>query len=227
MSDSSENPKRDRLLIYTIAAIFVVFGFAGTIVHAFDAVKVVGAGILLAFAASCSGALFGLLFGIPRVAQLQSEEVADAERKSPSLGKFLAANNNLIQISDWLTKILVGATLTQLNRLPAALSAFGRHYGAELGGDSVAVFLLIGFSASGFLTGYLFTRMVLQHALHRADQVPLDDAKDKSNIATGGTPIQDPNPSPSEKKTAPQPSSSVASDAETAYEDAQGRKDQP
>jgi hypothetical protein len=89
------------------------------------------------------------------------------------------------------------------------------------------VFTLIGFSASGFLTGYLFTRVVLQHALHRADKVPQDDAKDKSDIAPEDDPIQDPNPPPSEKKTAQELRSSVTMGAEKANADAQGRKDQP
>lgn len=230
MNGATENPKKDRLLVYKIAAILVGFGLTGNLIRSAlgtDAAKFFGAGMLLAFAAFCSGGLFGLLFGIPRVAQIQSDEVADAERKPASLGKFLAANNNLIQISDWLTKILVGATLTQLNRLPAALSTFGRHYGADLGGESVAVFILIGFSASGFLTGYLFTRVVLQHALHRADKVPLDDAKDKSDIGPDAPPIQDPNPNPSVKKTAHQLGNPPAMNTEKASANAQGQKDQP
>src|ERR1700730_13401118 len=48
----------------------------------------------------------GFLFGVPRVGS------------TPASTRI---NTNLEQISDWLTKILVGVGLTQLHKLPTAL----------------------------------------------------------------------------------------------------------
>lgn len=176
----AENGKytRDRRVVVVLAIMLFVLGILMLGLNAWadqGRCHRFGAGGLLACGAFSVGGLLGLLFGIPRIAQIQSEgaQVADP--------KFLAANNNLIQISDWLTKILVGAGLTQLTKAPAALASFGDHYGTTIGGRDIAVFVLIHFTVSGFLSGYLFTRLVLQHALHRADKIP-DTAKDGSVI---------------------------------------------
>jgi hypothetical protein len=190
--DAREDPRNvaDRRLVVTIVGIFTAFGlvvfglFAATEPKA---LRVFGAGALLAAGAFVGGALFGLLFGIPRTPQGGSEE--------PGLNssKFLATNSNLIQVSDWLTKVLLGASLTQITRTPAALAAFGDRYGTEVGGSSLAVFLLVHFLVTGFLSGYLFTRVFLQHAFHRADKPP-DDAKDESLLEQPMEERPDPDP---------------------------------
>jgi hypothetical protein len=179
-------PIKDQVLVYYIAGVFVCVGilldliFAGglasSVARASSFLLTFGSGGLLAFAAFATGSLFGLLFGIPKG---QNDGSAINVSTTSGTEKFLPTNNNLVEISDWLTKVLVGATLTQLNNLPAALAAFGRNYGTTVGSETVAISLLTGFSATGFLSGYLFTKVVLQAALHRANKVP-DDAKDKS-----------------------------------------------
>src|SRR4051812_45663101 len=107
MSDEPDGPKKDRRAVYWIAALFAGVGLAmlGFVAGSDQGVRLFGTGGLLAFAAFTSGSVFGLLFGIPRVAQAQAEERPGGERTLTSLGKVLAANNNLIEISDWLTKI--------------------------------------------------------------------------------------------------------------------------
>jgi len=126
-----------------------------------------GAGALLASAAFTSGSLLGLLFGVPQI--------------SASGARADVTNNNLVQVSDWLTKVLVGATLTQANTIPGGLGYFGKKYGAALGGsegggDAVAIFLLVHFLMTGFLFGFLLTRLVLQPALARAVGPDLEKA---------------------------------------------------
>ena len=147
-----------------------------------------GAGGLIAGASFVSGSLLGLLFGIPR-----SANIAEGETES----RLLAANTNLIQISDWLSKALVGASLTQLTKLPGALHEFGKTYGGDVGSPTVAVLLLVHFSVSGFLSGYLLTRIVLQGALQRADQGNIS----KSGSISVAEP--QPDPDPPRKQTAP------------------------
>lgn len=92
----------------------------------------------------------GFLFGVPRVG------AATASAR---------INTNLEQISDWLTKILVGVGLTQLQQLPKALrdiSTFiSKGYGTS-GNDVFSLSMVLYFSTLGFLTGYLLTRLALQ-----------------------------------------------------------------
>ncbi len=119
---------------------------------------------LLAFAAAAAGIVLGFLMGTPPAA----EGDGTAARSSGS--------THLEQISDWLTKILVGAGLVQLGEIPRVLQsmvdAIERKDGLKL---AAIACILIGFFILGFFIGYLATRLFLAGAFVRADragQVP-------------------------------------------------------
>ena len=84
-------------------------------------------------------------------------------------------NTNLEQISDWLSKILVGAGLTQIAALPKALNKYAGIIAPGLGDFSsnldFSVGLLIFFPVCGFLVGYLWTRLHLLKALNVAEAI--------------------------------------------------------
>jgi tetratricopeptide (TPR) repeat protein len=128
--------------------------------------------VLLALAATCVGIWLGFLFGIPRV----NEGTGNG---SSNAGPNLRVNTNVEQISDWLTKILVGLTLANLQALPqmfARLSAYLTHHG--LGGvtsESTITSVSIFFLVDGFLFGYLATRLYLTGAFLAADPAKLLD----------------------------------------------------
>lgn len=138
-----------------------------------SAVGVALAAILWCFAWYFSGSLVGFLFGIPRTlqaAQAAPKDKADAIGGQP--GYRQQVNTNLEQISDWLTKIIVGIGLIQLRRLPAyivGISQFMAEHDCGIGCPPFAAAVLITFSILGFLTGYLLTRMYLASAFLRAD----------------------------------------------------------
>jgi len=89
------------------------------------------------------------------------------------------ANTNLEQISDWLTKILVGVGLTQIKELQSgliSLSAFAAQgLGAQAHSQVFAFVLLSYYAVVGFLFGYLWTRLFLAGALRVADQAALGE----------------------------------------------------
>ncbi len=60
-----------------------------------------------AFACLCAGGFVGFLFGIPRFAPQSERESAVAARAATRSGGW-QSNSNLVEISDWLTKIIVG-----------------------------------------------------------------------------------------------------------------------
>ena len=60
---------------------------------------------------TCSS-LIGFLFGIPRPTVIDASE----QSKSGYIG-----NDNLLQVSDWITKIIVGLGLTQIHHMPRLL----------------------------------------------------------------------------------------------------------
>jgi hypothetical protein len=119
-----------------------------------------------------AGGLLGFLFGIPRY--LATPEKAPPVATSTSAAAVRAAtygdNTNLEQISDWLTKILVGVGLTQLNAIPDKLGELAAFLSPAFADSGVfAVGAVLYFSIAGFLFGYLWTRLFMRGALKDAD----------------------------------------------------------
>jgi hypothetical protein len=78
-----------------------------------------------------------------------------------------AVNTNLEQISDWLTKIIVGVSLVNSDRVGQAMLGVGNEMAASFGGPgsrSLALATLTYFGVIGLLGGYLLTRLFLQRA---------------------------------------------------------------
>lgn len=123
--------------------------------------------------------VFGFLFGIPKALQSPPTSVpagAGAGLQTPGeperAGSGLKVNTNLEEISDWLTKILVGATLTQLIKVPDAIKR-AADFMATNGGAGPTPFaaaILLYFSAIGFFAGYVLTRMFFSLAFSRFDR---------------------------------------------------------
>lgn len=156
----------------TVIAVSLVLGVPALIALAIYALalphtgSVFSVALLTAVSAFAAGALLGFLFGIPRTAAHGAADgvaPADGEPKP-----VYEPNTNLEQISDWLTKILVGVGLVQIGQVSGALDDLATALEPGLGDDptghSVAVMLLVSFAILGFLSAYLFTRLLLQNA---------------------------------------------------------------
>jgi len=129
--------------------------------------------LTLAVCAMVIGIFLGFLFGVPRTVQTEQQPSKGADAQTPDSGVSYRANTNLEQISDWLTKILVGVGLTQLNRIPEKLGAFGDFLAAGMNGGkaerSFGILTFLFFSTCGFLVGFLWTRLYLQKEFKQAD----------------------------------------------------------
>ncbi|MDF9618575.1 hypothetical protein P5705_13065 [Pseudomonas entomophila] len=144
----------------------------------------VGSMLLWASACLVSGATIGFLFGIPRSGVLyeqkdpkgRSNGVATLTQDHQNTGEKGRPNTNLEEISDWLTKILVGLSLVNLAEIKAHLVMLSRMVAASLSAAptnvdvSAGTALVIGFTVLGFLCGYLYTRLFLQGAFIRSDK---------------------------------------------------------
>jgi len=95
-------------------------------------------------------------------------------------------NTNLEQISDWLTKILVGVGLTQLTNIPAALVRLATFVaGGESSSEpdrSFALFVVLYFFFGGFVAGYLETRVYLTGAFLRSQRSETRDESAESEL---------------------------------------------
>lgn len=135
---------------------------------------------LWSLACLASGGIIGFLFGIPRVLQGDATH-APAEqlggKDETSLSHQAAyrqqVNTNLEQISDWLTKIIVGIGLVELRRLPELLNRSSTFIANGLGlspnSQVLAAAIIVYFGLIGFLSTYMITRIYLAGAFQRAD----------------------------------------------------------
>lgn len=136
--------------------------------------------ILFMFAAILVAGILGFIFGVPRartiVASVDQDQGDDVEDRSAYI-RF-EPNSNLEQISDWLTKILVGAGLVQLAALPGALRSMGDYLGSELGdaGPQLTVAIVLYGFGVGFLLVYLWARLRLRVLLETSEA----DAQEES-----------------------------------------------
>ncbi|HSE15770.1 MAG TPA: hypothetical protein VLB46_01885 [Pyrinomonadaceae bacterium] len=160
-------------------------GILGTIVFALQAstkrefVSFAANGVLISAASATFGGLLGFLFGIPRTLQQEGSALSIVARESDAGNEKsmpetnYRANTNLEQISDWLTKILVGVGLTQLTVIPGKLvtiaNAIASDFGSVSGSRTYALTVILFFLICGFLFSYLWTRLYLPGAFRQAD----------------------------------------------------------
>lgn len=170
----SPNPQFDGamrvLAIAGAAGAIVIIAYAAQAQSWSSIFSAAASGLIIAGASLVLGGLIGFLFGIPKTLQTkerprenEKEETPGEKNKSSALP--YVSNTNLEEISDWLTKILVGVGLTQLITLPAKLQNVGQLLAPAFGNfPSSSVFaigVLIYFALCGFFMGYLWVRLVL------------------------------------------------------------------
>ena len=157
----------EKLLWCVAIGIFAMITIATRTEHWEEAIvaRAIGYGILIAGFSFISGVLTGYLFGL---------HPTRSSQKSGDQPATPAPQTNLVEIADWLTKIILGAGLVQLTRLPGPIWAFAKTMalGVVLEGDKVdgapvvaeapnpamALAIMGFFSTCGLLYGYLWTR---------------------------------------------------------------------
>jgi hypothetical protein len=135
-----------------------------------------GAGLTL-------GLFFGFLFAVPRSSIPSPEQpgsTSDRAADRPGTTTRLLPNSNLEQVSDWLTKIVIGVSLVQFHDILGAMSDLAGAYAGALSEDAASDRLMAGamlvfYPAFGFLTGYLGTRTMVTILL---TAVPLTGARE-------------------------------------------------
>lgn len=159
----------------------VVYGLGITGPH----LQFIAVGLVTAGAALLTGAFFGFLFGVPRVVSAGNARVEYDAKKlatgdpaangATAKAPFWAPSSNLAEVSDWLTKLLLGAGLVSLTQLSGPLSGFVRNIADGLdnqtnGEPSGAAMVMAGsilalFAVLGFLMGYVLATIWYTHAL--------------------------------------------------------------
>ncbi|MEE7459686.1 hypothetical protein MPAR168_22710 [Methylorubrum populi] len=113
--------------------------------------------------ASClAGALAGFLFGIPRLLAQGDPAGASPASEPGSAGsrtqvRPLVGNSNLEEISDWITKILVGLGLVHASEAVSTVRGLAAYVATSgLRGSPASDLLVMGVGLSGLLIGFLY-----------------------------------------------------------------------
>ena len=123
-------------------------------------------GFLIALASFASGFFLGTLFGMPK-------------RINDATGHY-SLNNSLVEIADWLTKIIVGLGLVNLKQVPGYLVSIGVFVRETSGRkeQSIEVYttsIVLYFGIFALYTGYNYMRLVLSNKYKNADNFMLVD----------------------------------------------------
>ncbi|HTO68203.1 MAG TPA: hypothetical protein VMM15_43855 [Bradyrhizobium sp.] len=131
-------------------------------------IAVMGANLLVGMAAAAAGAVLGFIFGIPRTASSpdQPPAVDAAGKPLPRARSMLSTNTNLERISDWLTTLLIGATLVQIKDIASWVGGLGKNLlkAGDVANDAIVPIIVILFFCLGFLGVYLITRLYVTSA---------------------------------------------------------------
>ena len=164
-------------VIGSAISIFAVLGIFGILVACLGMAEgfqqfasLFGTDVMVAAAAGATGALFGFIFGIPRTLDPASRAaVAAAAAQTGSAATtnaVLAANTNLERVSDWLTTLLIGATLVQIRDIPGWIRRLAEYVGTGgITNPKIVPFIAVYFFGLAFLGVYLITRLYLTSAL--------------------------------------------------------------
>lgn len=147
-----------------------------------NCLEVLSVGLMAGGAALSISGLLGFLFGVPHTRD-ESQSPAESKAKdgepknlrAVGSGTTYRPNTGLEQISDWLTKMLVGVGLVEIKVIPSKLVRLAAYVAMGLGNnDQAQVFamaLLAYFGLGGFVFGFLWARLYLPKWFREADKV--------------------------------------------------------
>lgn len=141
------------IILFSGAVILCLYSFS---LGVDNFLSVISISTMIAFSSAIVGAFIGFIFGIPRT----------PASKDPD---NIAANTNLEEISDWITKIIVGVSLVQLNQIGSGIIELGHTLAGGLGNHPTSfvfsISTMIFYFVGGFFLGYLWSRIYLPKIL--------------------------------------------------------------
>jgi hypothetical protein len=180
-----------------LALVLLLGGTAWIWIYAFNTPgshwSYIAVGMLTALAALMAGFLAGFLIGVPRSVSSGQVRLSGNDQKfSPS--------TNLAEISDWLTKLLLGAGLVSLSRLGGPLGMLIDDVAAGLYGPKAtpaiiqsakvtAGAIMIAFAVLGLLVSYIVTSTWYEMKMEKlGSQDATGDASKpgRASVAGGG-----------------------------------------
>ena len=184
MTEDAAPSKLERLLKPLGSVFALYFGLSWLAACSYTAIEY-KCGLVVSVWTSAAwvvGTLVGFLFGFPKVVQ---DDNLTANGQGNVLYKLLI-NTNFAEVSDWLTKIIVGLGLVHAQQIWSRLLELAKIFSTSIGaGDKeigLGIALVISFSAGGLLFGYLYTRLYLSLLFAKADRETFDSVREQIKV---------------------------------------------
>jgi hypothetical protein len=175
---SEEDPLNERHAlrrVFSTLRVILAVALIGTIGHEWGSLPHISLSLLIAAGSVVVGSFLGFLFGIPRA-------------NGPEHGRHTyQPNTNLEEVSDWLTKIIIGVSLVEMRSIAEELNMLVLRLSAGFDGDGSSYTfvwsLLLCYFFFGLVGGYLITRIFLPVVFAKADHGAALDAIEAEKIA--------------------------------------------
>jgi len=150
------------LLALLLGTLILVLLAAGQVAEKKNFWSSLASAAITAGAAYVLGAFVGCLFGIPQRV-VPASDLGQAAAASAGLYR---PGNQLEQVSDWLLKVLLGASLTQLGNV----TLIGDYFEEFVGSAAGAMAIITYFSFVGLLSGYFMMIAYLAKLIRRSGE---------------------------------------------------------
>lgn len=155
--------------IFTMAILlFILWGFNFKFEKSGLAFRIV-AFLTISGAYFLSGIILGFLFGMPRSEKFRSKTVNGNDTTNQI---WYTDNTNLEDVSDWLTKIIVGLSLVNFDKIIKYTDLSAKNIAKSISGPegvgniySLSYAIIILFMAAGFISSYLWAFAILRSIL--------------------------------------------------------------
>lgn len=158
------------------AGLFCILKFSSTAADQSLRTRIAAIIFMIALSSHLVGWLLGFLFGIPRVVQEEEKEVGvNSKYIYGNYGRAkYRVNTNIENVSDWLTKILVGVGLTQFNNIKGYLVYIAHYFSVGMSSveniEQMITATIVYYLINGFFSGYFLTRLFFSGAFFQAEE---------------------------------------------------------
>jgi hypothetical protein len=174
--DSAIKQLLQKFLIYLLGTVIVLLVFIGIAYKGnFQSIL---AFLIIAGAYFLSGIILGFLFGMPRSEKFRYKNSGGDNSQNSS---WYSDNSNLEDVSDWLTKIIIGLSLVNFDKILTYTNLSARNIAISLSGNekdfsayALSYGIIIAFIAAGFIISYLWAFTELRTILIKMKKYDLD-----------------------------------------------------
>lgn len=138
---------------------------------------------ILSLTCTVIGGFFGFLFGMPKNPPKKEKETVNlSDKKDENERIYFQENTNLQEISDWVTKIIVGVGLTQFRSIYSEFIIVSKKISLDtsIGPETVSGMIIFYFYIVGFFASYFWAKIDYNKLMNSKIDKKLDEKFSKA-----------------------------------------------